>query len=122
MRTFDEVWAEQAAKGYQYGPDALEGVRFGWELACQAPDELPPASFAGGNINDHEGFFAMGGRALWKALRAYHAGTDRGELMVLLREAWGPAPGLPMRCQWFRGCQDDTFPGSLFCAEHARVP
>lgn len=31
--TFDEAWAAMIAKGYQYGPDALEQVRLGWELA-----------------------------------------------------------------------------------------
>lgn len=27
-------------------------------------------------------------------LRSFHAGTDRGELMALLREAWGPSPAI----------------------------
>ena len=31
--TFEEAWAAKEAEGYQYGPDALEGVRFGWDLA-----------------------------------------------------------------------------------------
>lgn len=31
--TFEETWAKMEAKGYQYGSDALEQVRFGWELA-----------------------------------------------------------------------------------------
>ena len=30
--TFEEVWAEKEKEGYQYGEDALEQVRFGWEL------------------------------------------------------------------------------------------
>ena len=30
--TFEQAWARQEKKGYQYGPDALEQVRFGWEL------------------------------------------------------------------------------------------
>jgi hypothetical protein len=36
MPTFEEVWAKKEAEGYQYGHDALEGVRFGWNLyaAC----------------------------------------------------------------------------------------
>lgn len=29
---------------------------------------------------------------LLEALRAYHAGADRGELKALLCEAWGPSP------------------------------
>lgn len=29
---------------------------------------------------------------LLEALRAYHAGADRGELKTLLCEAWGPSP------------------------------
>lgn len=31
--------------------------------------------------------------ALEHALRSYHQGADRGELMALLCEAWGPSPG-----------------------------
>jgi|GEM_PF-6244960 len=36
MPSFEEVWAKKEAEGYQYGHDALEQVRFGWELraAC----------------------------------------------------------------------------------------
>lgn len=30
MKTFEEVWEET---GYQYGEDALENVKLGWELA-----------------------------------------------------------------------------------------
>ena len=32
MTTFDEAWAKKVTEGYQYGPDALEQVRFGWEI------------------------------------------------------------------------------------------
>jgi len=32
MKTFEEAWAEMEARGYQYGADALENVRFGWNL------------------------------------------------------------------------------------------
>lgn len=31
--TFEQVWSKMEAQGYQYGPEALEQVRFGWELA-----------------------------------------------------------------------------------------
>ena len=31
--SFEEAWAEMEARGYQYGEDALEQVRFGWDLA-----------------------------------------------------------------------------------------
>ncbi len=30
--TFAEAWAVKAAEGYQYGADALEQVRFGWDI------------------------------------------------------------------------------------------
>lgn len=30
--TFEEAWAKKKAEGYRYGPDALERVRFGWEM------------------------------------------------------------------------------------------
>lgn len=33
--TFEQAWAKKAAEGYQYGHDALEQVRFGWEI-CMA--------------------------------------------------------------------------------------
>lgn len=57
-------------------------------------DDLGPLDFANGNQDDHRGFFAMGGRKLSEALRAYHEGSDRGELKALLCEAWGPSPAL----------------------------
>lgn len=31
--SFEQVWSQMEAKGYQYGPEALEQVRLGWELA-----------------------------------------------------------------------------------------
>ena len=33
MRTFEEAWADKEKAGYQYGEDALEHVKFGWEIA-----------------------------------------------------------------------------------------
>jgi hypothetical protein len=33
-KTFDMVWAEKEAAGFRYGPDALEQVKLGWDLAC----------------------------------------------------------------------------------------
>lgn len=35
LPTFAEVWAGKEAEGFQYGEDALEQVRFGWDLAMQ---------------------------------------------------------------------------------------
>lgn len=40
--TFEEAWAIQEKAGFQYGPAALEQVRFGWKLAKQF-DGGPPA-------------------------------------------------------------------------------
>lgn len=34
-RSFEEAWAEKEADGYRYGTDALEQVRFGWEIAFE---------------------------------------------------------------------------------------
>ena len=34
--TFEQAWAEKEAAGYQYGADALEQVKFGWEIALAA--------------------------------------------------------------------------------------
>lgn len=31
--TFEQAWARMRRKGFQYGPDAREQVRFGWKLA-----------------------------------------------------------------------------------------
>jgi hypothetical protein len=33
--TFEQAWKTYEAKGYRYGADALEQVRFGWEIAQQ---------------------------------------------------------------------------------------
>lgn len=30
--TFEEAWAAKEREGYQYGEDALENVKFGWEI------------------------------------------------------------------------------------------
>jgi hypothetical protein len=32
-QTFEQAWALKEAEGYQYGEDALEQVRMGWEMA-----------------------------------------------------------------------------------------
>ncbi len=32
---FRAAWAEMEAQGYQYGEDAIESVRLGWELAMR---------------------------------------------------------------------------------------
>ncbi len=36
LPTFEQAWAQKEAEGYQYGADALEHVRFGWELRQDA--------------------------------------------------------------------------------------
>jgi hypothetical protein len=42
MKTFEEAWAEKVAAGYQYGEDALEQVRFGWEMrAASELEDMP---------------------------------------------------------------------------------
>lgn len=33
---FEQAWSKMEAKGYRYGKDALEQVRFGWNLATEA--------------------------------------------------------------------------------------
>lgn len=35
MKNFKEKWEDKEREGYQYGRDALEGVRFGWDLAIE---------------------------------------------------------------------------------------
>lgn len=41
---FSEVWKQMEAKGYRYGDDALENVRFGWELYRRAILAAPPST------------------------------------------------------------------------------
>lgn len=40
--TFEQAWSQKEAEGYNYGHDALEQVRFGWEMAL-ASLATPPA-------------------------------------------------------------------------------
>jgi len=42
IRTFKEAWALMESKGYQYGDDALDGVRLGWDLARGKYDSERP--------------------------------------------------------------------------------
>ena len=59
-RTFDEAWAEKERTGYQYGKDALEQVRFGWDIAMA--NLAPPARLA-----------ALGRDDTYELLRVMHA-------------------------------------------------
>lgn len=45
LLTFEEAWAVYAARGFSYGEDALENVRFGWSIA-RATLALSPAGDA----------------------------------------------------------------------------
>lgn len=40
MCSFQQVWDQKVREGYQYGPDALEQVKFGWDLAMQQIEKL----------------------------------------------------------------------------------
>ncbi len=42
--SFEEAWKSKEAEGYQYGEDALEQVRFGWELAQETSHIASSAS------------------------------------------------------------------------------
>ncbi len=43
--SFEQAWGRMKARGYQYGEDALEQVRFGWELAHgYEGNDAPPAA------------------------------------------------------------------------------
>lgn len=35
LGSFENAWHEKVKEGYQYGEDALEQVRFGWEIAVE---------------------------------------------------------------------------------------
>lgn len=60
--TFDQAWAVKVAEGYQYNGDALENVRFGWEIresyiAQPAPDprdaEIARLTACAVSLSDH---------------------------------------------------------------------
>jgi len=44
--TFKSAWAAKEASGYQYGPNALEQVKFGWEIAFTAVRDVVVAEAA----------------------------------------------------------------------------
>jgi len=46
MKTFEKTWAGKVAEGYQYGAEALEQVRFGWEICLEATDDEERAAWA----------------------------------------------------------------------------
>lgn len=48
--TFEEAWAKMEAKGYRYGQDAIEQVRFGWELRDVEVDALREALKQAGDV------------------------------------------------------------------------
>lgn len=52
--SFEQAWAQKEAEGYQYGHDALENVRFGWEIAVAALSQPSPDEGAGEPVNDDE--------------------------------------------------------------------
>jgi hypothetical protein len=45
-RTFKECWADYEKRGYQYGEDALTGVRFGWKIAWDEARRVERLKFA----------------------------------------------------------------------------
>lgn len=58
MKTFKEAWKEKEAEGYHYGRDALEGVKFGWEIHVQhAKVECDALKAENARlVAEHEGF------------------------------------------------------------------
>lgn len=43
--TFEAAWAKKVAEGYLYGRDALEQVRFGWEIRAAADRDARKRAF-----------------------------------------------------------------------------
>jgi hypothetical protein len=41
IKSFKEAWKEKAAEGYQYGPNVLEAVAMGYEMAAKQFLEKP---------------------------------------------------------------------------------
>lgn len=80
--SFEEAWKVKEAEGYQYGKDALEQVRFGWELRSQFPtnkEQLIQNIIDGANYalrefgDDYEGRLSQ----LREAIEAYEVSKDR---------------------------------------------
>lgn len=74
--TFAQAWAKMRAKGYQYGEDALEQVRMGWDLAQDALDS--ERARAEGGAEEQRGGCADG-----SPLRRFVVRRDDDGCMVL---------------------------------------
>lgn len=55
MKTFEEAWSEKEAAGYQYGANALEQVRLGWEMRAAAEAEAKACTCADPTLKCHAG-------------------------------------------------------------------
>lgn len=69
---FREAWALKEAEGYRYGHDALEQVRFGWDMAMAQADRLTDALE---RIRELEAFICEAEPLSWAA-EGYPGGTE----------------------------------------------
>lgn len=79
-KTFEEAWAEMEAQGYRYGEDALQGVRFGWNIRGDVEARRDPAAEMAIAIMFAEWVSKMAVRMFWKTelcANGIHSG-DRG--------------------------------------------
>lgn len=78
--TFEEAWAEKVEQGYQYGEDALQGVRFGWDIHEDVKRRRDMAAEMAIAIMFAEWVSKMAVRMFWKTelcANGIHSG-DRG--------------------------------------------
>ena len=79
IKSFDEAFAET---GYQYGADALELARFGWELHEKMLSETAPTAFA---IRNDQGYWPgiYNERAVAKAVLAKGTPSHHEKIIAL---------------------------------------
>ena len=99
--TFEQAWATYEAKGYQYGKDALEQVRFGWEIAHEFALAAPPAAPIdgfGGNLDEAFDRTASHCEGRYVSVPAPADPTMTRDELVVAAESIGmrfPAPAVP---------------------------
>lgn len=107
VKTFKEAWAAKEAEGYQYGPDALEQVEFGWQLA---QDEIDRVS----------GKFARLENEATEALQALHQlASEIKQVVEDDRSISTQCDALRIENERLKGLLHETFEDGLSCTNHA---
>lgn len=107
VKTFKEAWAVKEAEGYQYGPDALEQVEFGWRLA---QDEIDRVS----------GKFVRLENEATEALQALHQLAGEVKQVVEDDKAISTlCDSLRIENERLKSLLNETFEDGLSCTNHA---